>query len=56
MADEVGISGLKKLDDCPNGDVLEGLIRTAEEAVEIRVETSIGAVPNIVESGIVIGR
>jgi len=46
---------LEKLNDGPNGDVLEGLIGRAEESNEVEVKTSFGLGPDGVEGGVVVG-
>jgi len=46
---------LEKLNDRPNGDVLEGLIGGSEESNEVEVETSFGLGPDGVEGGVVVG-
>ena len=33
VADQLGVVRLQKLNDCPNGDVLEGGVRAGQEAV-----------------------
>lgn len=45
---------LKKLNDGPNGDMLEGGIWTGEETVQVLVHSTFRFIPNFVESGVVV--
>lgn len=54
VLDELQVSRLKELDDGPNSDVLEGSIGTAEEAIEIGMQATVGLVPNVVKWRVVV--
>lgn len=47
--------GFEELHDGPNGDVLEGCVGTGQKSVQILVHTTIRFIPDVIESGVVIG-
>lgn len=47
-------SRFKKLDDGPDGDVLEGCIRAREEPIQVFVHATFRFVPDVVEGGVVV--
>ncbi len=47
--------GFEELHDGPNGDVLESCVGTRQKSVQILVHTTIRFIPDVIESGVVIG-
>jgi len=47
------VAGFEELQECPDGDVLEGRVAACDEAVEVAVDAAVGLAPVLDEDGVV---